>query len=255
MKILIWDFDGVLVDTIRECYLITLATIGKEKKLIQKEAGISGGIEISFKDFELYRRHSVNAADFFANFILHKQGREMSDENLNAITIKHQPFLKRMDEIFYVEREKLMHKNKARYFETMHLYPKIPQTLKSLSDIGIEHCIMSARDTVSIRQILAHFHLTEYFDFIIGHEVNKGDRHVKRKQMELLKDHFHKKYPNEKINFYFIDDIPFNLKKVGKGANLLFARWGYGKMRPNYVDAIEAKLPKDLAAYFRSLSD
>jgi phosphoglycolate phosphatase-like HAD superfamily hydrolase len=250
MKILIWDFDGVLVDTVRECYLITLATIEKEKKLIQKEAGISGEIKISFMDFELYRRHSVNAADFFANFILHRQGKELSDKNLNAITIKHQAFLKRMDEIFYNEREKMMHKNKAEYFKTMRLYPKIPQTLESLSKIGIEHCIMSARDVISIRQILAHFKLTNHFDFIIGHEVNKGDRHVKKKQIELLKGHFHKKYPKEELEFYFIDDIPFNLEKVGKEAKLLFAKWGYGKMPKDYVDALVVNSPQKLMIYF-----
>ncbi len=269
---LIWDFDGVIVDTVRECYILTLRTIEREKDYLAREAGIAKFAPIPFSDFEVYRSKSVNAADFFANYILHHTGLEMNEENLEKVTKKHQPFLKKMDIVFYEERDRLMNENKAEYFGTLKVYAGIPKTLESLSNLGIKHAIMSARDSHSIKQILTHFKLLRHFEYIIGHEVNKGDRHVKGMQISMLKGHFEEKYGDVngkktdllgktasaqtgtshaskspgKIEYSFIDDIPFNLKKVEGQANLLFAKWGYGKLPRGYVDCTVAKMPSNL---------
>ncbi len=249
MRVLIWDFDGVVADTVKECYLITLAVIAREKEALSHEAEKGDFKPISFEDFEVYRSKSVNAADFFANFLLHQTEREMNDENLEDVTRKHLSFLKKMDEIFYEEREKLMLENKDEYFSTIKLYGGVASTINSISEKGIKQVIMSARDSKSIDQILGHFHLRKPFDLIIGHEVNKGDRHVKGLQIKLLKEHFAGKHP-EGLQYYFIDDIPFNLKKLEGFAKLLFAEWGYGELKENYVDASRIKTPPDLEAFF-----
>ncbi|MFH1750276.1 MAG: HAD hydrolase-like protein [Candidatus Micrarchaeota archaeon] len=299
MRVLIWDFDGVIVDTVQECYALMLRTIEKEKAGITKEAGLTKFPPIPFGDFEAYRSKSVNAADFFANYLLHRAGEELSEDNLEKATNEHRAFLRRMDVVFYEERERMMNEDEAAYFETLKVYPGIPDVLESLSRKGVRHAIMSARDSHSIRQILDHFSLLGHFEFIIGHEVEKGDRHVKGKQISLLKAYFSEKYANDpggekcagdekliagekryasekhatwekqaakenhrlagngdmgpgdlrlpaNIEYFFIDDIPFNLAKVGTGVVLLFAGWGYGKLKKDYVKAMEIPRPEEL---------
>ncbi|HLC47901.1 MAG TPA: HAD hydrolase-like protein [Candidatus Norongarragalinales archaeon] len=255
MGVLIWDFDGVIVDTVRECYILTLRTIAKQRPYLASEAGIEKFSPIPFRDFETYRSKSVNAADFFANYILHMAGKELNEENLEMVTEKHRPFLKKMDVAFYEEREKLMNEDKDAYFRTLKVYKGIPEVLGALSGLGIRHAIMSARDSHSIRQILAHFKLLSHFEFIIGHEVNKGDRHVKGKQISLLKRHFagmQGPIPDTSIEYFFIDDIPFNLRKVAGETELLFAGWGYGKLEEGYVEAKKVKKPGSLLTMFRA---
>lgn len=296
MRILIWDFDGVIVDTVRECHSITLSTIAREKEYLAQEAGVLEYTPIPFSDFEVYRSKSVNAADFFANYILHKTGRDLSEGNLERITRQHGAFLKRMDATFYEERERLMNADMRKYFSTLKVYAGIPKALESLTEDGVHHAIMSARDAHSIGQILEHFKLRAHFEYIIGHEVDKGNRHVKGMQIGMLKEHFAEKYGGgfagntskyatgqfgnsatgskfkpdlaprgkskepytgplrhtSKIDYFFIDDIPFNLRKVRGEAALLFASWGYGKLEEGYVEAVRIKSPKSISSYFES---
>ncbi|MEK6843173.1 MAG: HAD family hydrolase [Candidatus Micrarchaeota archaeon] len=245
MKTLIWDFDGVIVDSIRECHEIFLATLDREKTALANYAGVSELSETTFENFSEFRSKSVNSADFYGNYILLQQGRQLNDANLSEISSKIESFLRYMDAVFYEERDRLLKLKGKAYYDSLKVYPGIAKTLKKLSEAGIRQAIMSARDKGSIAQIILHFSIPDVFEYVIGHEVDKGSRHVKEKQIKLLKVHFEQP-PNPELKYYFIDDIPFNLKKAQGFATLLFPAWGYGKLDPNYVSAQVIKKPDDL---------
>ncbi|MFH0972251.1 MAG: HAD family hydrolase [Candidatus Micrarchaeota archaeon] len=247
MKILIWDFDGVLVASLKECHLITMAAIEREREKMAKEAGIGQFRPVSLQQFEIYRSKSVNSIDFFANYILDMTGKELNIANLEAVVKKHDSFLRFMDGVYDEERDALFNKSHSEYFKTLFVYPDIPKTLQQLSSLGIRHSIMSARNRHSLMPILEHFNLQRHFELILGSEVDKGSRHVKEKQILLTKKHFSQKYPAEPaFDYYFIDDFPFNLRKLQGFAHLLFAQWGYGKLDDKYVKAQRVKQPLDL---------
>ncbi|MFH1442533.1 MAG: HAD hydrolase-like protein [Candidatus Micrarchaeota archaeon] len=245
MKILIWDFDGVICASLKECYLITMASIEREKEKMAKEAGIKNFRPVSLQQFDVYRSKSVNSIDFFANYILDMKGMRLNVQNLETTVKKHDAFLRHMDRIYDEERDVLFRRSEREYFKTLTIYPRIPETLASLSKSGIRHSIMSARDKKSLLPILEHFNLQRHFDLVLGSEVDKGSRHVKEKQIRLLKEHY--EIPSYSGNeFYFIDDFPFNLKKLEGFAHLLFAEWGYGKLPGGYVEAKRVRAPADL---------
>ncbi len=250
MRILIWDFDGVIVDSVKECYLITLAAIEREKARIAREAGIIDFFPISLHDFEIYRSKSVNAMDFFANYVLHQKHTELTPGNLETIVEQHLPFLKHMDGVYDEERIKLMEKDPVAYCKSVSLYPKIPETLELLSKNGIHHAIMSARDKHSLVPILESSGLQKYFELILGSEISKANRDVKSLQIRLLSERFSKP-SSSGHEYYFLDDFPFNLKKLMGFAHLLFAEWGYGKLDDKYVAAQRVKQPLDLIKIFK----
>lgn len=63
------------------------------------------------------------------------------------------------------------------------VYPGIPQLLKELKDAGRKIAIASSKPTVFIDRILEHFEIAQYFDVVIGSELD-GTRGKKEEVVE-----------------------------------------------------------------------
>ena len=63
------------------------------------------------------------------------------------------------------------------------MYEGIPELLKALSEKGVKNAIASSKPTVFIHQILEHFGIKQYFDVIVGSELD-GRRDTKEEVVE-----------------------------------------------------------------------
>lgn len=63
------------------------------------------------------------------------------------------------------------------------IFEGIPQLLKELSENGVKIAIASSKPTVFVHQILEHFGIKEYFDVIVGSELD-GRRDTKEEVVE-----------------------------------------------------------------------
>lgn len=63
------------------------------------------------------------------------------------------------------------------------VYPKIPQMLNELKRKGKKLAIASSKPTVFVEQILEHFEISQYFDVIVGSEMD-GTRSRKEEVVE-----------------------------------------------------------------------
>lgn len=63
------------------------------------------------------------------------------------------------------------------------VYPGIPELLAGLKEAGIMLAVASSKPEVFVKRILKHFHLEEYFDVIVGSELD-GRRNKKEEVVE-----------------------------------------------------------------------
>lgn len=63
------------------------------------------------------------------------------------------------------------------------VYPGIPQMLEALKEAGKKLAIASSKPTVFVKQILEHFEICQYFDVIVGSEID-GTRSRKEEVVE-----------------------------------------------------------------------
>ena len=241
--IILWDFDGVIADSMLECFYLTRRTIRL------KEAEFKGVLgrnyyPLTLNEFRSARRHAITAMDFFACYLSQRIYGRQSGVFHAKILSRHRKLLHSCDELFYEERGKMSAKELSK---KMRLYPGILQALSSLKEMGYSNVIMSARDSKSIRQWLKHYGVLRLFSLIVGNEVSRKDRSLKSKQVKLIR----KKYPTGRL--FFVDDMLFNLEQAMRYADLkpLFAGWGYGKWNKSKASALRINSPAGLLEFFR----
>ena len=105
---------------------------------------------------------------------------------------------------FYQMNEEDAHKAIAKYRERFQktglyeneIYPGISQMLQSLQHDGRRLAVASSKPTVFVEKILRHFHIKQYFDVIVGSELD-GTRSKKEEVVEeALKQLFEDKTPD-----------------------------------------------------------
>ncbi len=254
-KVVLWDFDGVLADTLEECYEVTKRVVEKEKKkLMQAVHGkpSEGKAEqplapYPFQEFANDRAFCVNAADFFASYLARRKyggtTEKNMQKNMQEIHEQQRPLIVELDEAYYEERAKLAGEMGEKYFEWLKPYPEIFQTVKRLHFRGVRQGVMTARDSQSVKEWLHYYGVGKEVEEVVGTEISRADRMVKKKQILLLK---------EKLGegqYFFVDDIAHNLEAVhavDSSIRLVFALWGYGKEAP--ASAAIVKTPAALQA-------
>ncbi len=128
------------------------------------------------------------------------------------------------------------------------VYQGIPEMLRALKEYGFHLAVASSKPEVFVNDILKHFQIAEYFDAIVGSELD-GTRVDKREVIqEALNRLFHyQAFQKEKI--VMVGDRKFDVNGAKEmGVTSVAVAYGYGPMEeleaasPDYIASSVAEL-------------
>ncbi|MBQ4536070.1 MAG: HAD hydrolase-like protein [Lachnospiraceae bacterium] len=110
------------------------------------------------------------------------------------------------------------------------LYVGIPQMLRTLKNNGIHMAVASSKPTVYVERILEHFHIKDFFEVVVGSELD-GRRTDKAEVVEEALKQLFGENPVDNKQVYMIGDRKFDIA----GAKALHVEsigvtYGYGSM-------------------------
>lgn len=110
------------------------------------------------------------------------------------------------------------------------IYRGIPQMLKKLQFRGMHMAIASSKPTVFVEKILEYFHIREYFDVVVGSELD--GRRVEKE--EVVREALRQLFPDgtvDKSKVYMIGDRKFDVEGAkALGIDSVGVTYGYGGM-------------------------
>ncbi len=132
------------------------------------------------------------------------------------------------------QAERAIEKYRERFRDTgmfeNEVYPGIRRMLKRCKRHGAVLAVASSKPEIFVKKILEHFHLIQYFDVIVGSELD-GRRTDKE---EVVKEALHQLFPNNDIDYdntVMIGDRKFDI--IGARDNKVVSvgvSYGYGSM-------------------------
>lgn len=232
VKLVAFDFDGVIAETIKEWYFLGLKAFNYVGENLQssREAG---------ECFRQARSFLKNAEDCYFVF------KSIKEENVDFNTITQEEFNRMAQPFFekegkalakevYAQRAELRENDKEKWLELFSVFPEMISVLKKVIE-QFEVVIATTRDRASVSAILEKQEISINDHKIISREFSID----KREQMKFIT----KEYAVSFEEIFFIDDILEHLKLVGSlGVNVVLASWGYSN-RQQLSEAKEKGIP------------
>ena len=193
-RYLLFDLDGTLTDSklgITTCVQYALRAFGIEEPDLDKLEPFIG----------------PPLSDSFQNFY------HMSREQAQAAVEKYR---ERFRDVGIFENQ---------------VYPGIPKMLRTLKERGMHLAVASSKPEVFVERILEHFHLREYFEAVVGSELD-GRRGKKEEVMEEALGRLFGQAPVEKDQVYMIGDRRFDMEGAqSMGVESVGVSYGYGSLQ------------------------
>lgn len=193
-RYLLFDLDGTLTDSklgITTCVQYALRAFGIEEPDLDKLEPFIG----------------PPLSDSFQNFY------RMSREQAQAAVEKYR---ERFRDVGIFENQ---------------VYPGIPKMLRTLKERGMHLAVASSKPEVFVERILEHFHLREYFEAVVGSELD-GRRGKKEEVMEEALGRLFGQAPVEKDQVYMIGDRRFDMEGAqSMGVESVGVSYGYGSLQ------------------------
>lgn len=223
-KFIAFDFDGVVVDSVYECFIVT--------KRICEELGIK--IKKNFeKQFINARKFVLSADEYYVISKALEENSETDFENMSQNQFDNLArifgFSKEFHERFYDVRAEMIKNNKDEWLKLHKIYPHIIEAIKNVKK-EYDIFLASARNMASILELLQYFECADIFDKqnIISKELSAD----KAKQMNYISKNFN--IPLNKI--LFIEDMVQNaLSTKSIGVNVAVVAWGYSDQRQRAI--------------------
>ena len=239
-KLIIWDFDGVLVDSLRECLIVLkigIELLENKNRLIDEERVvekiISNFDEKLFIKMKSLRPFVINGQDYIWQFL--------NLEKFSKTSNSYFEYKVEFDKLFDINKDRLYEKSfyKARkilqetlgenYVKLFSPYQGAINALKKSIRIN-KNYICSARDIKAIKLILNlnGINLNERFIYAKGQE--KNDSLSSLSKIDHMKFILNKETPFNK-NPIIIEDqltIPLNLLNKFSKLKIIYAKYGYG---------------------------
>ena len=227
MRSLLWDFDGVIIDSIDECLLTSYNAYLQYQGIYNEFIETLEDIPKYYREeFYRTRKYVRPAGEFFAlykaasdNIKIESYGifRKLLEDNSEDIA--------EFQRLFYSTRDKLKNKYPQYWFELHRSYPQIKTNWQKLKE-HFDFYIVSNKDFRSISEILDHFGLAINKNNIFGTDFSLN----KKKIVE----HIMSTKSTAANRVFLIDDNYQNLLDFcDTGIKLFFASWGYGEMPEN----------------------
>lgn len=232
IKLVAFDFDGVVTETIKEWYLLGL------KAFNHMGGGLNPSSQVE-KNFRLARSFLMNAEDCY--FVLKSIKEESVD--FNTITQEEfnrlaQPFFEKEGKDFAKRvcslRVELRENDRKNWLNLFSVFPEMPTVLKRVMGQN-EVVIATTRDRTSVSAILEKEEISIDGCKIFGREFSID----KREQIKFITKEFGVSFKE----MFFIDDILEQLKLVGiLGVRVAIASWGYSNEK-QLAEATDKGIP------------
>ena len=234
-KILLWDFDGVIANSLDECLITSYNAFVIQENLQLKPVRSVREVPVVYRDhFFRYRKYVRPAGEYY---LLHKSltlGQSISDyqsfKKLRSVFAdKIQPF----QQLFFAERNKFRAENENAWLLKHQVYPHVTKAWDSLNHY-YDFMIVSNKDQRSISLLLNYFGLKIDNNHIFGADFSSNKHEI---IVHILAEN--RFDPNDVT---FIDDQYNHLTDLRDlGINLCYVCWGYGDA-PNKFDPLIIQL-------------
>jgi len=238
-RLIIWDFDGVLVDSLKECIIVLKIGIEllknqedlKDKKIFIENFTNHFDVNL-FNKMKTLRPFIINGQDYIWQYL----NLDKFSKSFNS----YSDYKKVFDEIFDFKKDKIYEETfyKARkilqntilndYYKLFIPYQGAINALRDSLAINTNY-ICSARDVQAIKYIIKLYNikLSEKFIYAKGKNDDPINRFSKDKQINLIL----KKENQFNNNFTLIEDqltLPLQLLKKFSKMKIIYAKYGYG---------------------------
>ncbi len=239
MRVIAFDFDGVLCDSSREVFVVAVDTLAAQEPgsallgdlIPLRDEALAGGDE--FRNHELYTRFlellplGNRAEDFGIALKAIEDSRSIADQTAYDSFYAEIPASWRdgYHRRFYESRERLRESDVQRWL-ALHLpYPELVEALERHRGTVLP-AVATAKDTQSVRILLSELGLADVFDpqLILDKETGV-EKTVHLRELQRRTD-----APFNNITF--IDDKLNHLETVaGLGVRGVLAGWGFNSER------------------------
>jgi len=232
IKLVAFDFDGVIAETINEWYFLGLKAFNRIGSNLQSSREAE-------EQFRQARSFLKNAEDCYFVFKSIKEGSvdfcTMTQKRFNQLA---QPFFEKGGKAIAKDidtlRAELRKKDEENWLKLFSVFPEMISVFKKVKD-KLEVVIATTRDRASVSAILKTQGILINDPRIISREFSID----KREQMKFIT----REYAVSFEEIFFIDDILEHLKLVGSlGVNVVLASWGYSNEQ-QLSEAKEERIP------------
>jgi len=221
-KVIVFDFDGVLCDSIKECMIVSFnaywsnRTIGTDK--ISPELS---------NYFYRYRNLVRPAGEYFIIWESYYNNRNFKNASYNEMVVDNSHKISRFQGVFFDYRREL--KKDLSYWLSLH--DPYPNTQEYFNNHSTSVYILTNKDRDSVEIISTEHGYRNRIKEIYSKEISTDKKLLINR---LIADHHD---ASKRIHFYFIDDHVHNLLDVCRGENKnvtgILAKWGYCSDTPN----------------------
>ncbi|MBN2029700.1 HAD family hydrolase [bacterium] len=238
-KILVFDFDGVIANSIHESFMTAVNTyiqvVPDHSLPISNPLTPDRVFEFEKKHADLYQKYlqamplGSRAEEYFVVFqMIEKddfdQIRNQSHFTDYKITIPEEK-RKNYDRGFYENRAILQKKDPQAWAKLIPPFTGVVEAIPALSN-RFTLCIATSKDRSSINILLESYDLLDYFD--AENILDKDFADSKREHLMR----FHKDHHVPYSNMHFIDDKVLHLQSVKNlGVHTYLALWGFNDER------------------------
>ena len=217
------DFDGVIVDSIKECYKVSLESYYKEDS-----------IKVDKQDYKnLFYKYRYLAGPVYQFMSLHSLLEKIASNNLsendsiklfNKIDSEFSAELKKEYEHTFFQTRKL-YKNNMTEWLNMHELTEFGKFIQQVEDYT-NYYIITTKDKDSVKL------LSDYFSISINNIFSKDDYNSYGSKGKIISDFINN---SEYDSVIFIDDSVKHLDSVDDNrVKLFFADWGYDIKKNKY---------------------
>jgi len=238
-KILALDFDGVIVDSIDECF----------ERTVEAYAAICGPflVSLAFKNFFYKYRYLVGPASHFVFLVdAIKSHLDTKENNHSVIQVFNQLVVdeigkesnrkKDFEGSFFLSRKNVRSLDEAAWLAKHKIYKQILPFIADYCPNSIY--IATMKDSDSVQLLLKYFSIDIPSQNIMGTELGPNKKvHIKK----ILKT-----TGVRPADIKFIDDnVGHLIEVIDCGINLAFASWGYGdaksieNLNPTNIEILE----------------
>ena len=239
-KTLIFDFDGVIVNSINECLLTSYNAFLQFENIKLTLASDISEIPVQYQNyFYTYRKFVRPAGEYYLIHMAYKNNMmEINEKRYNELKTLYKNKLPYYQEAFFKNRHSFRMDNNTKWLSLHNIYSQIADCWKKLES-NHNIFIVSNKDRLSIILLMDFFNLPVNEDHIFGAESGNNKSTI----IESIIDK--KKLNPESI--FFIDDNLENLEGTKNlKIKLFLATWGYGNLNNNNDPDIEEIYPEDI---------
>ncbi len=238
-KILVFDFDGVIADSIHESFMTAVNTyiqiVPDHSLPLSNPLTPDRAFEFEKRHADLYQKYlramplGNRAEEYFVVFQMierndFEQIRNQSHFTNYKMTLPEEK-RKNYDRQFYENRAILQKKDPQAWAKLIPPFKGVVEVIPVLSD-RFTLCIATSKDRSSISILLDDYGLLDYFD-----AENILDKDFAESKREHLM-RFHKDHQVPYSDIHFIDDKIFHLQSVKDlGVHAYLALWGFNDER------------------------